>query len=289
MRLSRGRSTPTRRAMGGLSGFDSGVGRDASSSASDDAPATAPEVFRRLRRLAITWWVLSCVGPDCRLTGFRRARSGLASSAGGLAQSAAETPRAPSSRVASALPLLVAGVLADHHDAAVATDHLALVTDLLDARVDLHGWRSSQIGWLLVAVDDPATGQVVGGQLHHHAVLGEDPDVVLAHLAADVGEDLVPVAELHSEHRVGEGLHDGALVLDHAFFLRHVLRNLSLIGCLPAGPGTAPVRSGWTSCGCCALLIRGARRSLEDSERSEALGQPRGTTKHDPRWADTPV
>ena len=38
----------------------------------------------------------------------------------------------------SALALLVARVLADHHDAAVATDHLALVTDLLDARVDLH-------------------------------------------------------------------------------------------------------------------------------------------------------
>src|SRR3954471_22046104 len=38
----------------------------------------------------------------------------------------------------SALALLVTRVLADHHDAAMATDHLALVTDLLDARVDLH-------------------------------------------------------------------------------------------------------------------------------------------------------
>src|SRR5215210_4205330 len=36
------------------------------------------------------------------------------------------------------LALLVTRVVADHHDAAVATDHLALVTDLLDARVDLH-------------------------------------------------------------------------------------------------------------------------------------------------------
>ena len=38
----------------------------------------------------------------------------------------------------SALALLVARVVADHHDAAVTTDHLALVTDRLDARVDLH-------------------------------------------------------------------------------------------------------------------------------------------------------
>ena len=36
------------------------------------------------------------------------------------------------------LTLLVPRVLADHHDAAVATNHLALVTDLLDAGLDLH-------------------------------------------------------------------------------------------------------------------------------------------------------
>src|SRR4029079_2685456 len=38
---------------------------------------------------------------------------------------------------------------------------------------------------LFVAVGDPTRGEVVGRELHHHAVLGEDPDVVLAHLAAD--------------------------------------------------------------------------------------------------------
>jgi hypothetical protein len=39
----------------------------------------------------------------------------------------------------SALALLVPRVaLADDHDAAVATDHLALVTDLLDAGLNLH-------------------------------------------------------------------------------------------------------------------------------------------------------
>jgi hypothetical protein len=38
----------------------------------------------------------------------------------------------------SALPLLVARVLADDHDPAVTADDLALVTDGLDAGVDLH-------------------------------------------------------------------------------------------------------------------------------------------------------
>jgi hypothetical protein len=38
----------------------------------------------------------------------------------------------------SALALLVTQVLADDHDATVAADNLALVADLLNARVDLH-------------------------------------------------------------------------------------------------------------------------------------------------------
>src|ERR687893_30350 len=41
-------------------------------------------------------------------------------------------------RCCSALTLLVAGVAADHQDPPVTADHLALVTDLLDARLNLH-------------------------------------------------------------------------------------------------------------------------------------------------------
>jgi len=37
-----------------------------------------------------------------------------------------------------ALALLVTWVVADHHDATVATDDLALVANLLDAWVNLH-------------------------------------------------------------------------------------------------------------------------------------------------------
>src|SRR3954468_1163000 len=76
----------------------------------------------------------------------------------------------------------------------------------------------------LVAVDDATPGEVVGRQLHDNAVLGEDADVVLAHLAADVGQHLVPVAQFHPEHRIGQGLDDPAFDLDGAVFLRHILR-----------------------------------------------------------------
>src|SRR5689334_4800919 len=96
----------------------------------------------------------------------------------------------------------------------------------------------------LVAVDDATPGEVVRRQLHHHAVLGEDPDVVLAHLAADVGEHLVTVAQLHTEHRIGQRFSDRALELDHAFFLRHAFPSL---GVSTGGPGTSRRRDEWTS------------------------------------------
>src|SRR5690349_8341720 len=80
--------------------------------------------------------------------------------------------------------------------------------------------------WLLVAVDDPATGQVVRAELDHYAVLGEDPDVVLTHLARDVSENLVTVGQLNPEHGVRESLDDRALDLDDTVLLGHSLHNL---------------------------------------------------------------
>src|SRR4051794_13383755 len=87
---------------------------------------------------------------------------------------------------------------------------------------------------LLVAVDDATAGQVVGRELHDHAVLGEDADVVLTHLAADVGEHPVSVLQLDPEHRVGQGLDDATLDLDGPVLLRHARHGL-LIRCSPAG------------------------------------------------------
>src|SRR3546814_3569510 len=88
---------------------------------------------------------------------------------------------------------------------------------------------------LLVAVDDPASSEVVRREFHHYAVLGEDPDVVLSHLAADVREHLVFVAPLHAEHCIGKGLRNGALELDYALCLRHVLHTrLERIGLILA-------------------------------------------------------
>src|ERR1700712_79925 len=86
------------------------------------------------------------------------------------------------------------------------------------------GWTftsSSSLLGSLVAVDDSAARQVVGRELHDDLVLGEDSDVVLTHLAADVREDLVPVLELDPEHGVRERLDDRAFDLDGTVLLGH--------------------------------------------------------------------
>ena len=100
----------------------------------------------------------------------------------------------------------MSGVFANHHHVSVATDDLALVANLLNARANLHislllascrnfsGRSFSADGGLFVAVDNAAAGQVIGRELHNHAVLREDSDVVLTHLARNVGKNLVSVS-----------------------------------------------------------------------------------------------
>src|SRR6266702_944210 len=84
---------------------------------------------------------------------------------------------------------------------------------------------------LLVPVDDPAAAQGVRAQLDDHAVVGQDPDVVHPHLAADMSKNLVPVVELHPEEGIRQRFDYRALDLDGAVFLGHILR-ASLLACL---------------------------------------------------------
>ena len=154
--------------------------------------------------------------------------------------------------VYSTLALFVAQVLADHHDHAVTADHLALVTDLLDARLYLHVSspghgagqrpRAFSCGVLLVAVDDAASRQIVGRQLHDHPILRQDADIVLAHLAADVRENPMTVFQLDPKHRVGQWFHHPALDLDRPVLLGHVLRVPAHFTLPPAG-GSAATRA----------------------------------------------
>jgi hypothetical protein len=74
---------------------------------------------------------------------------------------------------------------------------------------------------LPVAVNDPCAIEVVRGQFDTHTVARKDPDTKAAHLAGYVTKDhTVHVVELHTEHRIRQGLDDLALELD-LFFLWH--------------------------------------------------------------------
>src|SRR5262249_3602654 len=70
------------------------------------------------------------------------------------------------------------------------------------------------------AVGDPTLVEVVGRDGHGDDVTRQDADEVLADLARDVGDDLVPALQAHPELRVGQGGDDLALDLDGIFF-RH--------------------------------------------------------------------
>src|SRR5512137_1178366 len=103
--------------------------------------------------------------------------------------------------IASALPLLVLGVLADDHHGAMAPDDLAVVAPRLDGRSDLH-----RVPRLLQTVGDSTPSEVVGRQFDADPVPGQDPDEVHPELPADVREDAMAVLELHREHGVRQRL-----------------------------------------------------------------------------------
>jgi hypothetical protein len=97
---------------------------------------------------------------------------------------------------------------------------------------------------LLVPVHNPTAGEVVGRELYHHTVIWQDSDVVHPHLAADVGEHLVPVIQLHSEHGIRQRFGDRALELDRAVLLAHALLSFEVQA--PASTAKPHGASGWT-------------------------------------------
>src|SRR5436309_11622516 len=126
-------------------------------------------------------------------------------------------------------------------------------------------------GWLLVAVDDPSPRQVVGRQLHCHLVAGQDLDEVHAHLARDVGQDLVTVLQLHPEHRVREGLDYRTFDLD-ALFLAQSRPRVSSSSI--ADKISGPSRPTATVCSKCADSEPSRVATVQPSGRVTTSGPP---------------
>lgn len=90
---------------------------------------------------------------------------------------------------------------------------------------------------LVQAEGDAGLGHIVGGDLDTDAVAYNEADEALAHLAGDVGQELMAIGHLDAEHGAGE--HGG----NHAFeldFALAIVINLLGFGC--RGGGTCVAR-----------------------------------------------
>jgi hypothetical protein len=70
-----------------------------------------------------------------------------------------------------------------------------------------------------VTIRYPASIEIVGRQLHHDSVSGQDPDVVHPHLAGNVSQYFVAVVEFDPKHGVGKGFYYLSLNLNSVFLL----------------------------------------------------------------------
>src|SRR5690606_9515270 len=100
--------------------------------------------------------------------------------------------------------------------------------------------------FLFHAEGDATFAQVVRRHFNLDAVTGENTDVVLAHLAGDMGNDDVAVVQFYAEHGVRQGVDDGAFQFN-LFFFRHAVRVPLRVLCLKEAqfcpkPGAAAKR-----------------------------------------------
>ena len=77
---------------------------------------------------------------------------------------------------------------------------------------------------LFVAVNNSSAIQVVGTQLHGHAVAGQNADKVLAHPPRYMGQHFVVILELDLEHGIGQRLYDRCHYLNRVFLRQTVSR-----------------------------------------------------------------
>ena len=69
-----------------------------------------------------------------------------------------------------------------------------------------------------MTIYDAALGHVVRTQLDRDPVAGQDPDIKLPHLAADVSQNRLAIFQLHPEPGVREGINNFSFECDFFFF-----------------------------------------------------------------------
>jgi len=100
-----------------------------------------------------------------------------------------------------------------------------------------------------VAEGDAGLAEVVGGHLDVDLVADTDADEVLAHLAGDMGQDLMAVGQGYAKHRPRQDLGDLAVPFDWLLFSHSSRFGLRILmapepGLSQAGGRTLP--AGWS-------------------------------------------
>jgi hypothetical protein len=67
-------------------------------------------------------------------------------------------------------------------------------------------------------VGDPSFGQVVRGQFDFDAIAGQNFNVVPPDLARNMGKHIEAIVEIHAEHSVRQGIHNGSFHLNQVLF-----------------------------------------------------------------------
>jgi len=100
-----------------------------------------------------------------------------------------------------------------------------------------------------VAEGDAGLAEVVGGHFDVDLVADADADEILAHLAGDVGEDLMAVGQGHAKHGPRQDLGDLAVQFDWLFFSHDARIGIRILmlpehGPSQAGGQTMPAEGG---------------------------------------------
>lgn len=79
-----------------------------------------------------------------------------------------------------------------------------------------------------MAERDAALGQIIGRHFQRHLIARQNADVVLAHLAPCVGNELVTVVQRDAKTRIGQHFRDAALHFNQFFFSHINLSDISI-------------------------------------------------------------
>src|ERR1043166_48858 len=139
-------------------------------------------------------------------------------------------PKYPCRRaLPSTLPLFVTRVFTYHAHHPVASDDLAMTTNLLNRCLHSHFQLRCRFSGMLRrprlfrSEYNARPAQIIGRQLNRDLVARQDADVVHAHLAGDMTQYYVAVFQFYSKSSIWQGFNDLPLHL-YGLFLRHAQR-----------------------------------------------------------------